>query len=191
MRIGDSLTPINHETIANVLCNVARQDAFPLQTDWFVELDKEESREDEPETLEMQLSAKSIEISCFHCMSANLTGFTLNTQFFMTQQSHMMDTPSVAPRSTSTTKIELRFFSHTHTQFSSSKKPRPLIILMTAISLKATPMYTATESRRIVVPMKLSSGPLFMRALKDDRIRLKWQWRKNEAKLLAFHVTTG
>ncbi len=115
MRIGDSLTPINHETIANVLCNVARQDAFPLQTDWFVELDKEESREDEPETLEMQLSAKSIEISCFHCMSANLTGFTLNTQFFVTQQSHMMDTPSVAPRSTSTTKIELRFFSHTHT----------------------------------------------------------------------------
>ena len=33
-------------------------------------------------------------------------------------------------------------------------------------------MYTEMESRRMVVNMKLSSGPLFMRALKDDRIRL-------------------
>ena len=48
----------------------------------------------------------------------------------------------------------------------------PLIILMTAMSLKATPMYTEMESRRIVVIMKLSSGPLLIRALKDERIRL-------------------
>lgn len=63
MRISDSLTPINHNTIADVLCKAARQDTFPLQTDWFVELDEEQSREDEPERLEMHLSAKSMEIS--------------------------------------------------------------------------------------------------------------------------------
>lgn len=111
----------------------------------------------------------------------------------MTQQSHMMDTPSVAPRTTSTTKngkilIPSAILVHIHPiqLEQKAKKPRPLIILMTAISLKATPMYTEMESRRIVVNMKLSSGPLFIRALKDDRIRLKW--RKDETKLLVFRV---
>lgn len=66
--------------------------------------------------LEMHPSAKfakSMEIS------AHLTVLTLDTQFFMTPQSHMMDTPSVAPRTTSTTSngtilIPSAFVVHIH-----------------------------------------------------------------------------
>lgn len=47
-------------------------------------------------------------------------------------------------------------------------------------------MYTEMESRRMVVNMKLSSGPLFMRALKDDRIRLKLPWKDDTS-----HETVG